>query len=537
MRAVTVSDELEESAAKRVERAEAKFQSLLEATPDAMVIVDSEGTTVIVNNQTEALFGYPRHELVGRSIDLLVPEPFRAEHPARRREFFEAPRVRPMGSGHDLEARHKDGHTIPVEISLSPVETVEGRFVIAAIRDITERKRSEQALRRAEERLRQAHKLDAIGSLAAGIAHDFNNVLAVILSYTTLVLEQLGADDPIRADLEEVKDAGLRAAKLTRQLLAFGRQQVLEPKVVNLNRVLSSMEAMLRRILGADVELTLAAEARLGKMRADPSQMQQVVMNLVVNARDAMPSGGTLTLETANVEVDASNDPSGLGLEPGAYVMLKVTDTGQGMDAATRSRLFEPFFTTKPKGKGTGLGLATVFGIVKQTGGHVSVSSEPNKGTAFSLYFPCTEADEAADTPIPAVRSEVRGTETVLLVEDEGAVRVLVRNLLRQNGYTVLEAQNAGEALLICEQYSGKIDLLLTDVVMPRMSGRLLAERLSTVRPGMHVLYMSGYTEDAVIRRGIETSSVSFLEKPFTPAAMLHKVRDALERGKGAANG
>jgi hypothetical protein len=525
-----VTDSRRDDAEAKIKDAEDRYRALLEAAPDAMVIVAADGRIALVNGQTERLFGYMRDEMLGRPVEMLIPEALRARHVERRAEFHENPRTRPMSGGVSLLARTKSGAEIPVEISLSPFRTSEGLFAIATIRDIGERKRAEAALQRAEEQLRQAHKMEAIGSLAGGIAHDFNNLLSVILSYASLVLDELKPGDPIRGDIEQMRTAGERGARLTQQLLAFGRQQMLAPKILDLTQVVDGIEGMLRRLLGEDVEVSLLTTRGLGKVVADPGQIEQILINLAVNARDAMPEGGKLTIETANVQLDEAYAAEHLGVVPGPYVMLAVTDTGVGMDAATRERVFEPFFTTKAKGKGTGLGLSTVFGIVKQSGGHIWIYSEPGEGTTFKVYLPRTDQTATApEAPSPPPPTDLRGSETVLLVEDEEQVRVLGCAILRRSGYNVLEAQNGGEALLICEQYKGKIHLLLTDVVMPLMSGRQLAERLAPLRPDMKVLYTSGYTDTAIVHHGVLDAGIAFLQKPITPGSLLRRVREVLD--------
>ncbi|MEJ7599499.1 MAG: PAS domain-containing protein [Kofleriaceae bacterium] len=391
--------------------------------------------------------------------------------------------------------------------------------VLGAFQDIDGR-------RKLEDQLRQAVKMEAVGRLAGGVAHDFNNLLSVVLSYSELALEELRPGDPLRVDFEEIRQAGERGTALTRQLLAFSKQHVLAPQVLDLQSVIAAMKPMLGRLLGADVNLTLLAIGPIGRVLADPTQIEQVVMNLAVNARDAMPRGGNLTIELANASFE---EPSVGGPEhpPGQFVLLAVTDSGTGMDEATRAHIFEPFFTTKEQGKGTGLGLATVFGIVQQSGGFLRVYSELEHGTAFKIYFPRTER---APAPVSAsIAVVLDGTETILIVEDEDQVRTVACAILRRRGYTVLEASNGGEAYLVSSEFAARIDLLLTDVVMPRMSGRKVAEQLATQRPEMKVLFISGYTDDTVIHHGVLDSGISFLQKPFTPNALLKKVRDALD--------
>jgi len=422
--------------------------------------------------------------------------------------------------------RHKDGsyHWIHDEARLTrdaggrPVE-VFGSWV-----DITERKGLEM-------QLLQAQKMEAVGQLAGGVAHDFNNVLTAIAGYAELLREDLPGEDARRGDLEEILRATDRAAALTRQLLAFSRRQVLAPRVLDLNTVVASVDNMLGRLIGADVELKTALAPELGAVRADPGQLEQVIMNLVVNARDAMPRGGKLTIETANAELDESYALEHPAVVAGPYVMLAVSDSGVGMDAATQARIFEPFFTTKEKGKGTGLGLATVYGIVKQSGGNIWLYSEPGRGTTFKIYLPRVDQPLELPTPTPAARETPRGTETVLLVEDDDAVRALARKMLAAHGYTVLAAPSGADALELAASHAGPIHLLVTDVVLPGISGRELAIRFQSVRPGLKVLYTSGYTDDAVVHHGVLDAGIAFLQKPFTSGALARKVRETLDSG------
>ena len=398
-----------------------------------------------------------------------------------------------------------------------------------------ERARTEGVLRETEAQLRQAQKMEAVGRLAGGMAHDFNNLLTVIRGYSELFLGRLGTTDDMRKDMEEVKKAADRASGLTRQLLAFSRRQFIAAKVLDLNALVANMDGMLRRLIGEDlVELNAELDASTGAIKADPGQVEQVIMNLVVNARDAMPKGGRLTIETTNVTIGKEASLDAVGVAPGSYVMLAVRDNGHGMDAETRSHLFEPFFTTKEKGKGTGLGLSTVYGIVKQSGGNIIVESAPDRGTTFRIYFPRVEQELPVQTGAIKATDPARGRETILLVEDEPAVRGLVHETLRLHGYRVLEARHGIEALLTSAKYGEPIHLLLTDVVMPQMSGPEVAEKILTVRPGIKVLYMSGYPDHPVFDKGGVSRQTGFLPKPFSPHVLAQKVREVLDGVKAA---
>ena len=411
--------------------------------------------------------------------------------------------------------------------------------LVGTNQDVTERRRAEEALRRSEERLHRSQRLEAVGQLAGGIAHDFNNLLTAITSYTQLLLEDFAPNDTRRDDLLEIKKAADRATSLTRQLLAFSRRQVLDPHVVDLNAVVADLENMLRRLIGAHIALVTDCSARLPRVRADVGQLEQVIVNLAVNARDAMPDGGTVTIRTGEADLTEADcvDHSDFEARPGRYVVISVSDTGVGMDRATQARMFEPFFTTKGPGRGTGLGLATVYGIVKQSGGSIAVTSEPGRGTTFHIYLPAVSGAAASTSAGPGgVDALPNGNGTILLVEDEAAVRALARRVLEQAGYTVLEAGDGLEGARVADAFDGDIDLLLSDVVMPNLGGRALAERLRATRPRMAVLFISGYPDGERERGGLTSGGAAYLEKPFSPRILRETVRQALEEDrKGVA--
>jgi len=397
----------------------------------------------------------------------------------------------------------------------------------------TNKQLREQIMERekAEEHLRQIQKLEEIGRLAGGVAHDFNNLLGVILGRCEILFVQPSLDAEVLRSAKIIEEAAGRGAKLTRQLLAFGRRQLLEPRILDLNEVIAGLERMLQRLIGEDVDLKFHPEPRLARVKADPGQLEQVIMNLAVNARDAMPDGGHLTITTTNVQLDETYLNRHTMIQPGSYVMIAVSDSGCGMDAETQSHIFEPFFTTKEKGKGTGLGLSTAYGIVKQSGGYIWVYSEPGQGTTFKIYLPATAGHVSKQLPREPSARPLEGSETVLVVEDDAALRELTREFLQSSGYKVLEAGTPEEALRVAAQHSGRIDLLLTDVIMPKMNGRELAKKLLSVRPEMKVLYISGYTDDAIMRHGLLEEGLAFLQKPYTHYGLTHKIREVLGGG------
>jgi two-component system, cell cycle sensor histidine kinase and response regulator CckA len=495
----------------------AQYRALFELSPLPKFLYDRETLRVLaVNDAAIRNYGYSHDDFLRMSFDKL--------RKTEKEKSLGLAGTDGPGTPESGPWKHekKDGSVIDVEVRVQEFPLGERPCSLAVAVDVTERNRMES-------QLRQSQKLDAIGSLAGGIAHDFNNMLSVILSYADMFRADLELGVPKVGDLDEIVMAARRAADLTGQLLVFSRQQILQPKVLDLNAIVDSLTRMLRRLVGEDLELNVVNGAGLGLVKADAGQVEQVLMNLVVNARDAMPKGGTLTIETANVEVDAASASAHAGLRPGSYVMLAVTDTGSGMSAATRERIFEPFFTTKVTGKGTGLGLSTVFGIVQQSGGGLKVDSELDKGTKFTVYLPRARASPLVKMGAAAEARASEGTETILLVEDENSVRTVIRKVLERKGYSILEARSADEALTLSAHHDGRIDVLLTDVVMPRMSGRELAEQLRPRRPEMKIIYMSGYTDDSTIRHGVLHSSVSFLQKPIVPATLILKLREVID--------
>jgi len=516
-----IERELRESEARAALRdAEASFATLVEFAPIGIYRSNPAGQFLSVNSALVHMLGYDSADEV---LQLDMGRDVYADTAERQRLLDRDTYSDRQYDDVEATWKRKDGRLLQVQLSVRAVRNAAGQvdYYETFVRDVTDQRRLQQ-------QLTQSQKMEAIGRLAGGVAHDFNNLLTVITSYSDLVYQDLPPDDPRRDDVDQVRKAADGAAALTRQLLAFSRQQVLEPKVIDLNSVVDNLKKILQRVIGEDVELTTVLAAELAAVKADVSQIEQILMNLAVNARDAMPTGGKLTIETTNVDYDPERQQRSDGSTE--FVMLAVTDTGTGMDEATKARIFEPFFTTKQPGKGTGLGLATVYAIVTQAGGFIWVYSELGHGTSFKIYLP--QVDAVATTAAVARVDLPRGTETVLLVEDAAAVRAVARQVLQRQGYNVLEASDGEDALHLAARYQGTIDLVLTDVVMPRAGGRELAERLLTVRRDTRVLYMSGYTDDSVVRHGILEGGVAYLQKPFSPEGLARKVREVLDAPK-----
>lgn len=494
------------------------FQTLVEHAAEGFELIGADGRILYVNPALCRMGGFEPHELVGGSgFQFIHPDDLPAVLESFQQVVSGASEPRLMR----VRGRTRDGEWRWYESSgTNLLHDPAVRAILVQIRDVTRE-------HEAEERLRRAHKMEAIGRLAGGIAHDFNNLLTIINGYSDLLLGAAAAESPSRDMVREIRRAGERAAVLTRQLLAFSQKQILRPAILDLSLILADLEKMLSRLIGEDIELILNVQddAPL-RVRADPAQLEQVILNLVMNARDAMPTGGRLTLEARTVSLDANAVRGKSDAQPGPYVVLEISDTGQGMDEETRRHVFEPFFTTKAVGKGTGMGLATVHGVVLQSQGFVEVNSAPGRGTTFSIYLP--KIEEPQTKSLSEEQRSPRGNETVLLAEDETQVRALARIVLESNGYTVIEARDGIEALEIAKRHAGSIDLLLTDVVMPKMNGPQLAAEMSAVRPGLRVMYFSGYTGDAIIRNGGPGGTV-FLQKPFTPGVLCRMVREVLD--------
>jgi len=503
------------------------LQALVNSSPLAIVTFDKDGNIGMWNPAAERMFGWKAEEAVGRPHPI-VPEDKRGEF----REFREVALGGGTFTGRELRRLRKDGSYIDISVSTAPLRDAAGSItsVMSIITDITGRKQAEEDRERLQDQLQQAMKMEAVGRLAGGVAHDFNNLLTVITGYGDLLLQKVGKGSPMRGELEEIKRAGDRAASLTQQLLAFSRKQIIEPKVAHLDRLVAEVHAMLARLIGEDVALQIITCKAPGSVKVDPGQFQQILMNLAVNARDAMPGGGKITVETANVELNEGYCAVHPYVTPGRFVMLSVSDTGMGMGEEVKARIFEPFFTTKELGRGTGLGLATTYGAVRQAGGSIEVDSEVGKGTTFRIYLPRVEEEAAKPVEDDLPRDLPVGSDTVLLVEDEDVVRVLCVQVLEQLGYKVLQAGNGAEAIALAQGYGDRIHLLLTDVVMPGMSGNILATQLVLHHPEMKVLFMSGYTDDAIGHHGVLDEGVSFIGKPYSPERLARKVREVLDK-------
>ena len=507
-------------------QSEEQYRLLFEANPYPMWVFDPETFRFLaVNDAAIEHYGYSRDEFLAMTIlDIRPPEDVPA---ARALELAVGPGLARRG---EWRHRKKDRTIIDVEITREVVSLAGRSARLVLVRDITDLKRAAREREALAEQLRQAQKMEAIGRLAGGVAHDFNNLLTVVAGRCHLFLHRLAPHDPGRRDLELIQKTAERAAKLTRQLLAFSRKQVLEPKVLDLSAMVAAVEPFLRRLLGEDIDLAVKSQEGIGRVTADPGQIEQVILNLAINARDAMPRGGRLTIETANVDLDETYTRLHAEVHSGPHVMLAVMDTGVGMDAATQARLFEPFFTTKDSGKGTGLGLATVYGIVKQSGGHIAVYSEAGRGATFKVYLPRVEGALEAGESVPAAAPSSRGSETVLLVEHEPEVRELAREALKTWGYTVLKAGDPAEALGLAERHDGLIHLLVTDLIMPGMNGRELADRLLVTRPTLKLLFIAGYTDSAIIHHEGLDSGSPFLQKPYTPDALVRRAREVIDQ-------
>ena len=519
---------------------------LLELVPDAFVGIVDSGEIVLANGQAEVLFGYAREELIGSQIELLMPARCVQSHVADRDQYFHDPHPRPMGAGLEFSGQRKDGSEFPAEISLASITLDSGQVLAtAAIRNVTDRMAILQEKERLEveaekerllNQLHHTRRLESLGELAGGIAHDFNNLLAVIINYAGFVAEDLDAGEPagnrekrvvMRADVEQISVAAERAAHLTRQLLAFARREIVQPDVVDVNSVVTAVEQLLRRTLGEHIELHSELEPKLRSVLIDPGQVEQILVNLAVNARDAMSEGGVLKIDTANIEIDDGYAGGRPELSSGPYVRLRVSDNGSGMPREVAERAFDPFFTTKAPGRGTGLGLATVYGIVQQAGGRASIYSETDVGTTFTAFLPATDRTPAQAAP-EIDPTELRGDETILLVEDEDALREVACRILVSAGYRVLTAASGDEALAVATEQLGRIDLLLTDVIMPHMHGPQLAEQIAISWPSIRTMFMSGFAHPILDSGGHLEPGVTLIEKPFSTQSLLAKVRQVL---------
>ncbi len=519
-----------EDRTRELRESQEQYRLLFDRNPQPMWVYDDDTLAFLaVNDAAVRHYGYSLDEFLAMTVrDIRPPDevPILEEFAARHKGSRD---LDALHSTRVWKHRKKDGSLIDVEIAGSPLEFRGRQAWLTLATDVTDK-------RRLEAQLLQSQKMESVGRLAGGVAHDFNNLLGVITGYGDLLQRDIGPRHPSFGRVEEIRKAAERAAALTRQLLAFSRKQVLEPRVLDLNAIVSDIEKMLHRIIGEDVQLITVFGESLGRVEADPGQMEQVIVNLAVNARDAMPRGGKLIIETRNVDLDEAYARRRPDARSGPHVMLAISDTGHGMSAETLSHMFEPFFTTKEKGKGTGLGLAMVYGIVRQSGGHVTAYSELGRGTTFKVYLPRFEAQEETVPDAKATGPPPSGTETILLIEDEASLRLMIREILASAGFEVLEGPTPEEGMAAARDHPGPIHMVLTDVVLPRMSGRQVAEALQSSRPEARVLFMSGYTDDAISHHGILDAGVHFLQKPFTTDALLRKVREVLDAGQQPAS-
>ena len=514
-------------AEEALRESEGKYRTIFENIQDVYYVTNIDGSILEISPSVETAYQYSRNALIGKSLSDIYTNP--EERDALLKLLLDKGKVNDF----EIYLTDKDGFQHLCSISTLLIRDEQGNptKIIGSIRDISERERADNERKLLEAQLQQSQKMEAIGTLAGGVAHDFNNLLTVITGNAQLALMQISKDNPLKEYIEDIRNAGDNAASLTRQLLAFSRKQVIQPKVLSLNEALDDMEKMLRRLIREDIELAIDLAPELWPVNIDPGQIEQVLMNLVVNAKDAMPKGGKLTVQTANVNLDLNYfKRHGVKEQPGSYVMLKVTDTGMGMDVETRVRIFEPFFTTKELGRGTGLGLSSVYGIAKQNKGYVSVYSEPGKGATFKVYFPKIDTDAVSDIEEQVDDHLLKGSETILVVEDNQVLLKMTQKMLEKYGYRILTAQNGREALAVFTGYDGPIHLILTDVVMPEMGGRELAEKIKSEKPEVKVIFMSGYSDNAVSDNGTLHKDVKFIKKPFSPGGLASKVREVLNK-------